>query len=289
MYRIVVEPKIVVELGINHNGNFDTLIALADMAMTAGADFVKIQVRTPQISVPEHQKNVPRVWNGELMTYLEYKEAIELSDGDLYGLHVHMNSKWGEGKWFASVWDIPALERLLDLNIRFPYIKAPSAKLTDKNLLSAIRDTRIPAIVSTGMSTKREIISSLLDVFPRHHENLTVLSCCSAYPCADEEVNLARIDTLRDIFWDSGWNFGFSSHSSSPWPAVYSTFFDVSMIEVHGTLDRSMPGSDHAASLEQHGIELLCREVRRIPTLVGDGQIKVYPSEEEKRRSLRGS
>lgn len=290
---------VICEGGINHNGDFDTLLKLADMSMEAGGDYFKIQLRTPRTCVPQEQWNKPRQWfDGEWITYIDYKDRMELTYDQLLRFDRYMREKWGESKWSASVWDHPSLERLLKFDV--PFIKIPSASLTNHSLIRSASATGIPLIISTGMSTPVEIkeaIEAVPDNYP-----LTIMACNSSYPTIDEEVNLRSIRTLRELYLPVPINYtqcitrknnnsiriGFSSHSKSPYPVIYSTLLGAETVEVHVTLDRTMQGTDHAASLERAGLELVCREIRRIPVLVGDGRLRVYPSEEPARKKLRG-
>lgn len=302
---------VVAEAGINHNGDLETLKDLADMSVRAGADYVKIQMRTPELAVPEEQKNKPRMWQGEEIKYIDYKKRIELSEDDLWEFDTHMRrhhgtNEWGRSRWFPSVWDTKSLERALQF--RLPMIKVPSALITDITLMGAVSESCDNVVISTGMSTEEEVYQAI-DMFDLDH-NLTVLHCCAAYPCPDEDVDLSVLakgedlniywiskmeQLLSKVAWDKGhqdeldnWNYGFSSHSVSPMPAIYAALLGASMIEVHVTLDRTMEGSDHAASLEEPGLSLLCREVGRIPILWGEPAFRVHESEVEKRKSLRG-
>lgn len=288
-------PIVVAELGINHNGDYGLLKKLTFSAFENGADLVKLQLRTPRLCVPKSEWDKPREWfDGSIISYIEYKERMELTDEQLYNYNQFVLDNFGERKWFASVWDIPSLEKLTQYDV--PFIKIPSALITDLELVQTAIDSGHPIIISTGMSTEEEI-DNCVKLFPNGY-NLTILSCTSTYPCKDEEINLKKIETLKDKYGydynDFGvWNkiydkkFGFSSHSVSPLPAYLSSFFDIDMIEVHFTIDRAMKGTDHSASMEPNGLKLIARESKRIPILLGDGAIKVYNSELSSRAKLR--
>lgn len=289
-------PRIVAELGINWQGDFNTLVNLADMAMGCGVDYVKLQLRTPELCVPKSQWQIPKQtpWN-TMEPYIDYRKRMELSNEQLAAFDSYMKTHWGKHKWSASVFDVESLTRLLHFDI--PYIKIPSAMLTDHLLLSKCIETCIPVMLSTGMSTAKEIHEAV-EFFDNSYP-LTIMHCNSSYPAMDREVNLRTIQTLADRY---GWIvtrpnrklqkgnflFGFSSHSKSPYPAIYASVLGSSVVEQHVTLDRTMTGSDHAASLEKPGLELLCREIKRIPVLMGDGVIRVYESEKSARKKLRG-
>jgi N-acetylneuraminate synthase len=275
--------KLWAEIGINHQGSVEIAIKMIDAAQRAGADLVKFQMRVPELAVPKSQWDKPKVWQGQEMTYLEYKKKLELSRDDYYRIDRHC-AEVGIN-WTASVWDYESAVFLVSFADRIPFIKIPSAKLTDHVLLKQVsRGFNMPIVLSTGMSTVDEI-EAAIDVIPS--ENLVMLlHCNSSYPACDAEQNLSVIETLRQDF-----NFpvGFSSHHKSPFPALYAAArYGVPAVETHFTLDRSWEGTDHASSLESDGLELLAREFLRIPIVLGDGQKVVYDSELPSRLKLRG-
>lgn len=280
--------EIIAELGINHNGDFDTLINLADMAMESGADYVKLQMRTPTVCVPRDQWDIPREWfDGATVTYIEYKERMELSQEELSLFDDYMRLEYGDGRWFASVWDIQSLRNLMEFDV--PYIKIPSALITSRKLIEACNEYNVPMIISTGMSTDDEYKACLSWIDPK--KPVTIMHCNSAYPTADNEIDLATINTIKnyiDLFGGENDRVGFSSHSKSPFPAIYACVLGAEAVEVHVTLDRASKGTDHAASLEESGLRLLCREARKIPIMMGDGIVRVYESEIPARKKLRG-
>lgn len=269
------QPTLVAELGINHNGDFQRL---GEMAWTAleHATYVKTQMRTPELCVPKSQWDKQKEWNGVTMTYLEYKNLMEFSEDQYDEFNREFN-----GSWFPSVWDLPSLQ--LASKYDLPYIKIPSAMVTNLELIAEAAKL-FPIAISTGMSNWYQITQAY-DTAVRYNKNVTMLHCTSTYPTADNEVNLQAIRTLKEYFYSP---VGFSSHSKSPYPAIYSMFYGAEFIEVHFTLDRTLPGTDQSASLELPGLELIARETSRIATLHGDGQIKVYESELEPMLKLRG-
>lgn len=160
--------------------------------------------------------------------------------------------------------------------------------MTNHALIRAAIETDIDLILSTGMSTREEIDNAYNVWFMSERDSgqsLTILSCTASYPAHSHETNFSKLYYLKDQFFTH--DIGFSSHATTPLIPTYSNFYGVDMIEVHVTTDRSLPGSDNSASLEQPGIELLMRETLRIPKLYGDGRF-IYDSELEKRKSLRG-
>jgi N-acetylneuraminate synthase len=271
---------LVSELGINHNGSFQTLKKMADESFRAGADYVKIQMRTPELCVPRHMWDTPRVapW-GETMTYMEYRNRMEFTQEQLREF-----DEYTDGKWFPSVFDVGALDRALELGVNT--IKVPSAMMTNEALMKRLENVKRRVIVSTGMSTLSEIIENVGPLYQnRGAHGLFIMHCNSAYPTPEEEINLMGLVTLQRMFPYA--SIGFSSHATSPYPAIYAAVFGAEMLEVHFTLDRTLPGSDHAASLEFPGLALIARELKRIKKVMGNGKLKLYPSEMPARKKLR--
>lgn len=268
--------KLIGEIGINFDASFKKLIKLSDMILDAGFDLIKIQLRTPELCVPKSEWDKPRQWfDGTWTTYIDYKRRMELSDEQL-----DMWMKKYAGVAFASVWDIPSLEKLVKYNP--PFVKIPSALMTSDALLNATIDTGIPVIMSTGMSTINEI-DHAVSLFPPNH-NLVLMHCTSSYPVNDDEINLRAMKTLRDRY---GVPVGYSNHSPSPMSSIISMALGAWGVEAHSTINRSDFGSDHAASLEKKGLELIARERDRIPVIMGNGIKQLYASELPSRNKLR--
>ena len=277
--------EVISELGQNYNGSFDLLIQLTDMAFSAGTDYVKLQTRTPKLCVPQSEWNKTRNWfDGTPMTYIQYKERMELGIEQLREFDDYVSNRYGKGRWFTSVWDIEALNKVNEFEL--PFIKIPSAMLTNHKLISESISRKCPLMISTGMSTKDEI-DKAVSLLCANEKKSVIMHTNSSYPTIDSEINLKRIQTLKDRYHLPYFKFGFSSHSTSPLPSIFSVFYGAEFIEAHVTLGRHMIGSDHSASLEKSGLELLCREVNRIPVLEGDGVIRLYDGELEPRNRLR--
>ena len=277
--------KVIGEIGVNHLGNYDILIQTTDMAFDAGVDYVKLQLRTPELCVPREEWDRPRSWfDGTPMTYIEYRRRMEFSLEQLREYDEYVRHNYGEHRLFASCWDIPSLNLMVDY-FDWPFVKIPSAMLTNHKLLQWAIERGRPVIMSTGMSTIEEI-DEAVGLFPDDYP-LVIMACNSAYPIRnDSEVDLAVLQTYQKRY---NRPVAFSSHHQSPLVAIYSTFFGATMVESHLVLDRTFPTSDAPASLEKPGLELLCRELKRIPLLIGDGAKRLYESELPARKKLRGS
>ena len=269
---------IIGEIGINHNGDIDVAKKLMEVAKNAGADAVKFQKRTPELCVPEHQRNQMRDTPWGYITYLEYRYKVEFDEEayteiDRYAKEIGID-------WFASSWDIPSLEFIERFNP--PAHKIPSALLTDLELLRAYRATGKPLIVSTGMSTLEEIKTALKLI---GEENLILCHTTSSYPCPPEELNLRMIQTLRDM--TSICPIGYSGHEVGLVPSAVAVAMGACLVERHITLDRAMWGSDQSASVEPQGLASLVKYIRVTERSLGDGVKRVYDSELSSLSKLR--
>jgi N-acetylneuraminate synthase len=261
---------VIGEIGLNHNGSVELAKQLIDVAADAGAQAVKFQKRTPEISTPEHMKSVMRETPWGEMTYLEYRHRVEF-DRDQY-IEIGDYATLRGLDWFASPWDVAAVEFLEELNVVAH--KVASASVTDRELLSALAETGKPIILSTGMSTMDQIAAAV-EVLGT--ENLILLHATSTYPLPAEETNLRMLATLRGVF--PGVPIGYSGHERGLQISLAAIALGATAVERHITLDRAMWGSDHAASLEPTGFEHLVRDIRIIETAMGDGVKQIFPGE----------
>jgi N-acetylneuraminate synthase len=273
------EPAYVIaEIGLNHNGDVGVAKRLIDVAADAGADAVKFQKRTPEISTPEHMRDVPRDTPWGTMSYLEYRYRVEF-DREQYieiGDHATMRGL----HWFASPWDVPAAEFLEDLNVVAH--KVASASVTDHELLRYLASTGTPVILSTGMSTLEQV-DAAVEILGT--DDLVILHATSTYPLPPEEANLRMITTLRERY--PGVPIGYSGHERGLQISIAAVTLGAVAVERHITLDRAMWGSDHAASLEPTGFEHLVRDIRIVETAMGDGVKRVMPGELAPQAKLR--
>ncbi len=267
--------EVIAEVGINHNGDFNLAKQLIQVALDADCDYVKFQKRTPELCVPEAQKSVERDTPWGRMTYLEYKKRIEFSSHVFQAFHYF----YPGSRIFASVWDVPSAQLMASL--KPPFLKIPSAKITDLELLDACNATGIPLIISTGMSTDREVETAV----NRCYDNIAcIMHAVSAYPCEDIDSNLAMIESLHCY----GFPVGFSDHTRGLHMAAAAVAFGATMIEKHITLDRTMWGTDQSASIEPDGLKKYVRNLRAVAAGMGTGVKRVLPCEESARKKLRG-
>ena len=268
---------IIAEIGINHNGAIEDALQLIKVAKDAGCNAVKFQKREPDVCVPENQKNILRETPWGEMTYLDYRKKVEFSKAQYVVIDEYARKL--KIDWFASPWDIPSVDFLTEFNL--PFIKIASACLTDDALLERVAISRVPVILSTGMSTLNQIdhAVSLLD-----KNSLTLMATTSSYPMDPTEANLRTIQTLKERY---GVPVGYSGHETGLQISIAAAALGASAIERHITLDRAKWGSDQAASLEPQGLAHLVRDIRIVESALGDGVKRVWESEIAPMKKLR--
>src|SRR5579859_5540053 len=259
---------VVAEIGINHNGDVEIAKRLIDVAVLAGCDAVKFQKRTVDVVYTAEELARPREnpfgpTNGDL------KRALEFGLSE----YVEIDAYCRERKiaWFASCWDEGAVDFIDSFDP--PAYKVASASLTDDHLLAHTRAKGMPIILSTGMSTMEQIAHAV-EILGK--DDLIILHSCSTYPAHYEELNLRVIPLLQREF---GVPVGYSGHETGIPSSAATIALGACMIERHISLDRSMWGSDQAASLEPNGVTRLVRDIRLIETALGDGVKRVLDRE----------
>ena len=267
---------VIAEIGINHNGDVEIAKKLVDLAVASGCDAVKFQKRTIEVVYPPEELARPRespfgTTNGELKYGLEFGQD-EYEEIDSYCREKNII-------WFASCWDEQAVNFIDQFDV--PCYKIASASLTDDRLLQHTRATGKPIMLSTGMSTLEQI-DHAVDVLGKN--DLLIMHSCSTYPAYYEELNLRVIPMLRQRY---AVPIGYSGHETGIPSTVAAVVLGACLVERHITLDRSMWGSDHAASLEPNGITRLIRDIRLIETSMGDGVKRVIERERPIMKKLR--
>jgi len=264
------EPIFVVaEIGINANGDLLLAKKLIDMAVEAKCDAVKFQKRTIEKVYTREELETPRKspW-GE--TNREQKNGLEFGRSEYKSIARYCETN--DIMWFASCWDKESVDFIEQFNP--PCYKIPSALLTNDEILNYTTSKGKPIIMSTGMSTPEQIhhAAEVLE----NATGLVILHCTSTYPSKLEELNLKMIQTLKN---DYKCPIGYSGHETGVSSSVVAGALGACLVERHITLDRSMYGSDQAASLEPRGLQMLVRDLKEIPLILGDGIKKVYDSE----------
>lgn len=274
-----MKTRLIAEIGINHNGDLDTAKRLIQVCSFAGIDVVKFQKRNPDKCVPEHQKNVMRDTPWGEMTYLEYKKRIEFDEVD-YAEIADFCGYIGM-KWTASVWDIDSLNFMSRFDV--PFIKIPSALITDKDLLSACSFLKRPVMLSTGMSTM-EMVDEAVNTPKLKVDG--ILHCVSTYPSVPEEQNLLCIQALKKRYPKIP--IGFSNHHPGLIFIPVAVTLGATVVEFHVTLSRSSWGTDQAASIEPEGVFKITKYIKALEFAMGDGVKRIQESEIPIMRKLRG-
>lgn len=271
---------IIAEIGINHNGDIDLALQMMQYAKMAGADCVKFQKRNPDICVPEEQKNQPRLWKGENMTYLEYKKDIEFGKAE-YDKIAAAAKEIGID-WTASVWDLDSLEFMKQYADQIPFIKIPSACITDLELLKATRNSGMEVVMSGGMANLRMIEEALAIL---GDSVVGLLHCNSTYPSKEEELDLNVIANYVNRY--SNLTIGYSSHDISNLPCLLAVAVGAEIIERHFTMDTTMPGTDQASSVEPIQFNDMVKHIHRVEIIMGNHWPCFYKSEQEIAKKLR--
>lgn len=298
---------IIAEAGVNHNGQRDLAFALVDAAAEAGADAVKFQTfdaaklaskSAPKAAYQKHSTDAAE-------SQLAMLKKLELPREWHAGLQAHARQKGIE--FLSTAFDTDSLAFLVDLGM--PLFKIPSGELTNGPLLWQFARTGKPLVLSTGMATLSEVEQGLAivahalsaeaepasidDVWrswsradwrARLHGHVTLLHCTSQYPTPFAEVNLRGMDTLAQAF---GLSVGYSDHTEGILIPVAAVARGAKIIEKHFTLDRSLPGPDHKASLEPAELTQMVRDIRALQAALGDGGKTPQPSEWDTRQAAR--
>ena len=258
---------VIAEAGVNHNGELSMAFALCDAAHAAGADAVKFQTfRAEDLVVPgaptaQYQQRA----TGEMDQFAMLR-SLELTQQQHEAIQAHCRRIGIE--FFSTPFSIEAVDMLVALGVR--RLKLPSGELTHRALVEHAARQRIPLIVSTGMATMEEIREALgwIGAARGDLNDVTVLHCTSAYPAPDEALNLRAMQSMaRDL----PVAIGYSDHSLGIEAAIVATALGASVIEKHITLDTTLPGPDHGASLEPQAFAAMVAGIRRASAMLGDG------------------
>ena len=270
---------ITAEIGINHNGDLKIAKELIKIAKSCGCDAVKFQKRTVEKS---YSKEILDSFRDNPWGNTTRDEKLHLEFGKSDYDEIDKFCSTHDVEWYASSWDIESQEFLRQYNLK--HNKVSSAMLTNIELLEFIAQEKKSTFISTGMSTIDEIRNAV-KIFRKHNCPFELMHTNSSYPMKNEEANLNCIGTLKNEF---SCNVGYSGHEAgATLVCVAAVLLGATSIERHITLDRSMYGSDHAASLEPAGLQRLVRDIRLLDIIKGDGIKNVWPSELPKLKRLR--
>jgi N-acetylneuraminate synthase len=269
---------IVAEIGINHNGDMNLCKKLIDVAKDTGVDCVKFQKRDIDQVYTQEFLDSPREsqWG---TTQREQKMGLEFNADEYQEIEDYCKELGIE--WFASAWDINSQKFLRQFNSK--YNKVASAMIVYTELLKEIASEGKHTFISTGMTTYDDI-QAAVDIFREANCSFELMHTVSTYPMKDEDANLNMIKTLRKKF---NCNVGYSGHEVGLAVSYAATALEITSLERHITLDRSMYGSDQSASVEPVGFRQLVGAVRKIELAMGDGIKKMIEAEAPIAANLR--
>jgi N-acetylneuraminate synthase len=269
---------IVAEIGINHNGDMSICKELIDVAAESGCDAVKFQKRDLDKVYTQEFLDSPREssWG---TTQREQKSGLEFSIDEYQEIDQYCKEK--DIEWFASAWDLDSQKFLQQFDCK--YNKVASAMIVYEDLLKMIAKERKHTFISTGMTTYDDI-QKAVDIFRGENCPFELMHTVSTYPMKDENANLKMINTLRGKYQC---DVGYSGHEVGLAVSNAAAALDITSLERHITLDRSMYGSDQSASVEPAGFRQLVGAVRKIEKAMGDGVKRTINEEAPIAENLR--
>ena len=264
---------IISEIGINHNGDLDIAKKMIDKSVQAGADAVKFQKRDIDIVYSKEQLKKPRT-SPFGTTEREQKEGLEFHEKEYDEINDYCKKK--NIIWFSSAWDINSLKFLDKYDLK--YNKIASAMLTDEIFLNEVAKRKKYTFISTGMSNFA-MIDKAVEIFKSNNCSFELMHCVSAYPFENEKANLNMISILRDRY---NCNVGYSGHEKGgKLISLAAVCLGSTSLERHLTLDRTMYGSDQAASITPHGFKSLINDIRTLENALTGSKDKIIINEEK--------
>ena len=273
------KPYKIAEIGINHNGDVNIAKQLIKKAKDTGFNSVKFQKRTIDIVYDKETLDTQREspWGKttrEQKMGLEFEKS-EYDEIDKYCKELNID-------WFASAWDIKSLEFLDNYDLK--YHKIASAMIVDKEFLNEVAKRKKHTFISTGMSTK-ENIDNAVNIFRKNNCSFELMHCVSTYPMKIEDANLITINQLKKEY---DCNVGYSGHENGVLISVAAVMLGITSLERHITLDRTMYGSDQAASLELSGMKNLSESIDKVILSFGEPSLgKILDAEIPIAKKLR--
>lgn len=267
------KPFLIAEIGINHNGDVELAKKLISNAKEANFDAVKFQKRDIKLVYSKKLLDSPREspWG---TTQREQKNGLEFGEKEYDEINDFCLNKKIE--WFCSAWDINSLNFLKKYKLKFN--KIASAMVVDTDFLNEVAKEKKHTFISTGMCTKQDI-DTAVEIFKSFNCPFELMHCVSTYPMEPKEANLETIKALKRVY---KCNVGYSGHENGIAISLAATMFDLSSLERHITLDRSMYGSDQSASLEMQGMVKLTSSIEKICIAIGEEKLG-HISEKEKK------
>lgn len=275
---------IIAEAGVNHNGDINLAKKLIEQAAKAGADVVKFQTFKANscVSVSAKKAKYQLETTAKEESQLEMIKKLELSYEAHFELMKHCKK---HGIAFLSTpFDLESVEFLRGLDL--PYFKIPSGEITNLPYLKAVAKCKKKVLLSTGMANLGEIEAALEILRKNGTKNITLLHCNTEYPTPFEDVNLNALKTLKEAF---KLEVGYSDHTEGIVASLGAVALGAVVIEKHFTLDKTMEGPDHRASLEFEELKALCKGIRELEKALGSGIKKASKSEAKNKIIARKS
>jgi N-acetylneuraminate synthase len=251
----------IAEIGINHNGDINIAKKLIDASVLAGFDAVKFQKRTIDLVYDKELLDSHREspWG---TTQREQKEGLEFTLSDYKEIDSYCKIKNIE--WFASAWDLESLNFLDQFNLK--YHKVASAMIIDEFFLRAVAKKKLHTFISTGMSRMKDI-EKAISIFREENTSFELMHCFSTYPMNPEDANLSTIKDMKQVF---NCDVGYSGHENGLAVSYGAAMLGITSLERHITLDRTMYGSDQAASIEPKGMAELISVINKMHIAMGE-------------------
>jgi N,N'-diacetyllegionaminate synthase len=273
---------IIAEAGVNHNGKIALAKQLVDIAADAGTDAVKFQTyKTTELILPDIEK-APYQMRTTDQTEGQMQMLKSLEIDEAFHLRIIERCKERDILFLSTPYDLNSLDLLLKLNV--PAIKIASTDTTNLLFLEKVAQTGKPVILSTGMSTLNEIESAVHCLRENGCSNLALLKCTSDYPTKPEEVNLAAMSQMAYHF---NAVIGFSDHTQGVGASPYAVAMGSHIVEKHFTVDKSLPGPDHQASLSPKELTEWVKAIREVEVYLGRPEIEPTPGELINRKTMR--
>jgi len=271
----------IAEIGINHNGDMQITKKLLDATFACDWDCAKFQKRDPNVCVPEKQKSIMRETPWGEMSYIDYKYKVEFEKEQYDEINKYCLAKPLD--WTVSVWDQNSLEFVIK-NYNLPFIKIPSAHITNLELVKEVANSKVDCIVSTGMSDW-DIVDNVVNILEKQSARYALLHCNSTYPAPLNELNLSVIPKMKERY---GCIIGYSGHEPNLEPTIIAITLGAQIIERHVTLDHNMWGTDQKSSLEVLAMDMLKKRVDDISVVIGKPEKIITDSEKPVLNKLRG-
>jgi N,N'-diacetyllegionaminate synthase len=267
---------IIAEAGVNHNGSLKLAKEMVNKAKESGADCIKFQTFISKniVSKNANKAEYQRRHTDANESQLDMLCSLELSFDDFKLLKEYCKLK--EIDFLSTAFDFDSIDFLNSLDMEV--WKIPSGEITNRPYLIKIAKLNKPIILSTGMSTIEEIKAALIELQDNGCGEITVLHCTTEYPTPYEDVNLRAMDAIRQMF---NLPIGYSDHTKGIEVSIAAVAMGATVIEKHFTLDRSMEGPDHIASLEPNELKAMVSAIRNVELALGSAEKK--PAESEKK------